>query len=223
MCKSSHLNVATKVEKSFKFNDFFYKNKGIRLSKAFCPNDPGTQNYLRFFKSSETSFLNVQTYSEVPCMRGSKLTLAFWTEVFYSSVTPKLLNRQDERMTLEEKIFILDGWVYGRPVRASIYIYLEMMTCVESPEDPIPRISLLQNLTFGIRHHLRGSFMGMKGIQLSEGPSIICTHSTYLQKYTKLLTISRRKKRNVKYRKKYTTITRHQVDFWSAIRPLWLA
>ena len=36
---------------------------------------------------------------------------------------------------------------------------------------------ILQKLTFGIRHHLRGSFMGMKGIQLSEGPSIICTHS----------------------------------------------
>ena len=74
-----------------------------------------------------------------------------------SSVTQSFWKGEDEKPQP-----VLWARVDGRPMRASIYIWGSWH--VLSPRIGSPVFLPLQNLTFGIRHHLRGSFMGMKGI-----------------------------------------------------------
>ena len=105
-----------------------------------------------------------------------------------SSVTQSFWKGEDEKPQP-----VLWARVDGRPMRASIYIWGSWH--VLSPRIGSPVFLPLQNLTFGIRHHLRGSFMGMKGIQLSsEGPFIICIHSTQNVKIKGMLSTFRGKK-----------------------------
>ena len=105
-----------------------------------------------------------------------------------SSVTQSFWKGEDEKPQP-----VLWARVDGRPMRSSIYIWGSWH--VLSPRIGSPVFLPLQNLTFGIRHHLRGSFMGMKGIQLSsEGPFIICIHSTQNVKIKGMLSTFRGKK-----------------------------
>ena len=156
-------------------------------------------------------------------MRGSKLTLTgFLNWGLLLKCDPKAIEQTRWKNDLR-RTNINFGWLSLWPPCAGLNLYIsgdDDMCWVARGSDPAYFSSAKSDLWHSASPP--GFFHGYEGNSAIRGTFYHLHTLNVLAKRYEVVDGQQEEKRNAKYRKKYT-ITRYQINFWSAIRPLWLA